>query len=173
MACEGVEARKGFKVNSIPEVAVIMCFPLHQSCPKSINVRKWLSVSETNESHHRVLVGPDIVCRRIRSDSMMHTWRLVFWCGMFWTFWLCLRRFLAVYRPEWLNIIGVIHYWSLFMRQREQPQVLIQRGSYLQRCRSHSVVPVIAIPRCAGRYLHPLWLRPSSRLFHCLTIQIV
>lgn len=34
---------------------------------------------------------------------------------MFWAFWLCLLRFLAVHRLEWLNIIGIIHYWSLFM----------------------------------------------------------
>lgn len=60
-----------------------------------------------------------------------------------------------------------------FMRRLEQPQVLIQRGSYLQRRRSRSAVPVIAALRRAGRYLRPLWLWRRSPLFHCLKIQIV
>lgn len=52
------------------------------------------------------------------------------------------------------------YYWhysllELFMRQLKQPQVLIQHGSYLQRCRSHSVVPVIAIPSACRQILAP------------------
>lgn len=61
------------------------------------------------------------------------------------------------------------------MKRLEQPWVLIQRGSYLQRCRSLSVVPVIAMAMLRRQILAPTLATAelSVAFFQCLTIQIV
>lgn len=177
MACEGVRARKGLRWTAFLKVLSFF-FPLHQSCPNDIKGRISLSIIGTNQPHRHAIICPDIVCSRIRNHSAMLTWTAVKAGNL-----MCHALNIQALSSQipgrllsWilqLNIIDIIHFCSPFMRRLEQPQVLIQPASYLQRCRSHSVVPVIASPRCAGRCFRPLWLPPHSRLFHSLTIRIV
>lgn len=154
---EGVRRRKKkhLKQTAFQEVFsfFFFLFPLHQSRLKT----KWLSVSVTNESRHGVTVRPlSPGCVMFRTCQNIQPSRL-----------------LTAYCLEGLNIIAVVHLWNSFMRRPERPRLLIQRASYLQRCRSRSAVPVIAMPRRAGRYLHPLRLRPPLTFPLLPTVQIV